>query len=192
MNKELKLAIVGLGYVGLPLALEFSKKKYVMGFDINKKRVEELNNGFDKNLEFSKKDLKSSKKLKFTSNKKDIKLANCFIICVPTPVDKIKKPDLRALFKASKIVGSTIKRGDLVIFESTVYPGCTEEECIPLIEKFSNLKFNKDFFCGYSPERINPGDKKHNLKNIIKITSGGTKSSAQYIDNLYKKICNGV
>ena len=188
MNKELKLAIIGLGYVGLPLTLEFAKNKNVIGFDINKKRVKELSNGFDKNLEFSKKDLKISKKLKFTSNKKDLKLANCFIVCVPTPVDKIKKPDLRALFTASKIVGSIIKKGDLVIFESTVYPGCTEEECVPIIEKFSGLKYNKDFFCGYSPERINPGDKVHTISKVKKITSGSTPEIADLIDNLYNKI----
>ena len=145
MNKKLKLAIIGLGYVGLPLTLEFAKKKSVIGFDINKKRIKELNNGFDKNLEFSKKDLKSSAKLKFTSNKNDLKLANCFIVCVPTPVDKNKNPDLKALFAASKLVGGIIKKGDLVIFESTVYPGCTEDECVPIIEKFSGLKLNKDF-----------------------------------------------
>jgi len=188
MNKKLKLAIIGLGYVGLPLTLEFAKKKNVIGFDINKKRIKELNNGFDKNLEFSKKDLKSSTKLKFTSNKKDLKLANCFIVCVPTPVDKNKNPDLKALFAASKIVGSIIKRGDLVIFESTVYPGCTEDECVPIIEKFSGLKLNKDFFCGYSPERINPGDKVHTISKVKKITSGSTPEIADLVDNLYNKI----
>ena len=186
--KDIKLAIVGLGYVGLPLALEFAKKKNVIGFDINKKRIKELNSGLDQNLEFNKKKLHSSKKIKFTNNQKDLKFANCFIISVPTPIDKFKKPDLRPLFKACKIVGRIIKKGDLIIYESTVYPGCTEEQCVPIMEKFSGLQFNKDFFCGYSPERINPGDKIHTISNIKKITSGSTPKTADLVDNLYNMI----
>ncbi len=188
MNKQIKLAIIGLGYVGLPLALEFGKKKNVIGFDINKKRIKELTDGFDHNLEFLKKDFKNSKKLKFTCDKRDLKSKNCFIICVPTPVDKIKRPDLTPLFKACKIVGDVLKKDDLVIFESTVYPGCTEEECAPLLEKYSGLKFNKDFFCGYSPERINPGDKNHTISKIKKITSGSTPKTTNKVDKIYKEI----
>ena len=187
-NKNIKLAIIGLGYVGLPLALEFGKKREVIGFDIDKKRVKELNNGFDKNFEFNKKKLKESKKIKFTNNKIYLKSANCFIISVPTPIYLSKKPNLGPLIKACKIVGKVIKKNDLIIFESTVYPGCTEEECIPILEKFSSMKFNKDFFCGYSPERINPGDKIHTISNVKKITSGSNKKIAKIVDELYKEI----
>ena len=164
--EDLKLAIIGLGYVGLPLALEFSKKKNVVGFDINKKRIKDLNSGFDKNLEFNKKQLHSIKHLRFTSNIEDLKSANCFIITVPTPIDELKKPDLKPIFKASKIIGKILKKKDLVIYESTVYPGCIEEECVQILEKFSKLNFNQDFFCGYSPERINPGDKLNTISKI--------------------------
>ena len=187
-NREIKLAIIGLGYVGLPLALEFAKKKRVIGFDINKKRIRELKSGFDINLEFNKKELKSSKKIKFTNSEKDLKFANCYIISVPTPVDKMKKPDLKPLLEACKKIGGIIKKGDLIIYESTVYPGCTEEQCVPVLEKFSKLKFNKDFFCGYSPERINPGDKVHTISNVKKITSGSTPKIANVIDKLYNEI----
>jgi UDP-N-acetyl-D-glucosamine/UDP-N-acetyl-D-galactosamine dehydrogenase len=187
-NKDLKLSIIGLGYVGLPLAIEFSKKKKVIGFDINKKRIKELNSGEDKNLEFSKNELKGSSKLNFTHKEKDLKSSNCFIITVPTPIDKFKKPDLKPLVKATKMVGKIIKKSNLIIFESTVYPGCIEELCVPILEKFSKLKFNKDFFCGYSPERINPGDKKHTITNIKKITSGSTEFIADLVDSLYKEI----
>ena len=145
-NKKLKLAIIGLGYVGLPLALEFAKKRYIVGFDIDKKRIKQLQSGTDKNLEITKKELQKIKKIKFTSSIEDLKLANCFIITVPTPVDKFKKPDLKSLLGASKIIGQLIKKEDIVIYESTVYPGCIEEQCVPVLEKFSNLKFNKDFF----------------------------------------------
>jgi UDP-N-acetyl-D-galactosamine dehydrogenase len=158
--KKIKLAVIGLGYVGLPLALEFAKKRQVLGFDISKKRINELKIGIDKNLEIQKKNLLVKKKIKFTNNQKALESANCFIITVPTPIDKFKKPDLKPLLNASKIVGKVIKKKDLIIYESTVYPGCIEEKCVPILEKFSNLKFNYDFFCGYSPERINPGDKK--------------------------------
>ena len=186
--KDIKLAIIGLGYVGLPLAIEFAKKRSVIGFDINKKRIEELNLGIDQNLEHNEKELKDLKKLNFTNNDKDLKSANCFIITVPTPVDKFKKPNLQPLFKASGIIGKTIKKRDLIIYESTVYPGCVEDECVPILEKFSKLNFNNDFFCGYSPERINPGDKEHTISNVKKITSGSTKEIADLVDNIYKEI----
>ena len=186
--KNLKLAIVGLGYVGLPLALEFAKKRQVVGFDINKKRIKELNFGIDKNFEFTKKELQSSKKLNFTNSIKDIKSSNCYIITVPTPIDKFKKPDLRPLLNSSELIAKMIKKGDLIIFESTVYPGCIEEICVPILEKFSGLTFNKDFFCGYSPERINPGDKIHTISNIKKITSGSTIETANLVDKLYNEI----
>ena len=187
-SKNLNLAIIGLGYVGLPLAIEFAKKKTVIGFDISEKRVNELNSGEDKNLEITKKELQDIKQLNFTSNPEDLKSANCFIITVPTPIDEFKKPDLAPLFKASEIVGLIIKNGDLVIYESTVYPGCIEEQCVPVLEKFSKLEFNKDFFCGYSPERINPGDKEHTVVNIKKITSGSTAEIADLVDDLYNEI----
>jgi UDP-N-acetyl-D-glucosamine/UDP-N-acetyl-D-galactosamine dehydrogenase len=188
-TKNLKLAIIGLGYVGLPLALEFAKKKRnVIGFDISKKRVQELNSGLDKNLEFTREKLQSSKKLKFTYYEEDLKSANCYIVTVPTPIDKFKKPDLRPILEASKMIGKIIKQEDLIIYESTVYPGCIEEECVPVLEKFSKLKFNQDFFCGYSPERINPGDKDHTISDIKKITSGSTPEIAHLVDCLYKEI----
>ena len=186
--KKIKLAVIGLGYVGLPLALEFAKKRKVVGFDIEKKRIKELKIRKDKNLEVTKKELKNNKQLIFTSNEKDIKSANCYIVTVPTPIDKKKKPDLKPLLKASKIVGKVIQKGDLIIYESTVYPGCVEEQCVPTLEKFSKLKFNQDFFCGYSPERINPGDKEHTVSNIKKITSGSTPEIADLVDDLYNEI----
>ena len=186
--KDLKLAVIGLGYVGLPLALEFSKKKFVIGFDIYEKRIKELNIGIDKNLEFNKKELNRREKLKFTNNKEDLKSANCFIITVPTPIDKLKRPDLSKLLQASEMIGKILKNDDLIIYESTVYPGCIEEICVPILEKFSRLKFNKDFFCGYSPERINPGDKIHTISKIKKITSGSTSEITDIVDNLYRKI----
>ena len=160
----------------------------MIGYDISKKRIKELKTGHDFNLEFTKKELKSSKKLKFTCNQNDLQFVNCFIISVPTPIDKFKNPDLRPLIQASKMVGGFVKKGDLIIYESTVYPGCTEEKCIPLLEAVSGLKFNKDFFCGYSPERINPGDKIHTISNIKKITSGSTPQIANLVDNLYSEI----
>jgi len=187
-NLDLQLAIIGLGYVGLPLALEFAKKKPTIGFDINEKRINELNLGIDNNLEFDKEEIKASKQLTFTSKVEKIKSANCYIITVPTPVDEFKKPDLKILLEASKMVGQIIKKEDLIIYESTVYPGCVEEECVPILEEFSQLKFNKDFFCGYSPERINPGDKERTISNIKKITSGSTPKVAEFVDNLYNEI----
>jgi UDP-N-acetyl-D-galactosamine dehydrogenase len=186
--KNIKLAIIGLGYVGLPLALEFAKKRKVICFDTNKDRILELNSGEDKNLEFKKKELKSLNKINFTNNIDSLKFANCFIIAVPTPVDDLKKPNFKPLLNASKMIGKIIKKGDLVIYESTVYPGCTEEKCVPVLERFSGLKFNKDFFCGYSPERINPGDKKHKISNVKKITSGSTPEIADFVDDLYNEI----
>ena len=187
-NKKIKLAIIGLGYVGLPLLLEFAKKRNVIGFDTNENRIKELKEGIDKNFEFTKEDFKVSNSIIYTSNYQDLILANCFIITVPTPIDNFKKPDLSFIEEASRSVGRLLKKDDVIIFESTVYPGCIEDKCIPLLEKFSKLKFNKDFFCGYSPERINPGDKIHTIANIKKITSGSTPEVAELVDNLYKEI----
>ena len=183
-----KVGIIGLGYVGLPLAVEFGKMLDVIGFDINKERIEELKKGFDRTKEVEEADLKASKKLSYSSSLEDLKSANYFIVTVPTPVDEYKKPDLTPLLSASKTVGSVLKKGDIVIYESTVYPGCTEEDCVPVLEKTSGLKFNVDFFCGYSPERINPGDKLHRVTTIKKITSGSTPEIAEKVDALYKKI----
>jgi UDP-N-acetyl-D-galactosamine dehydrogenase len=187
-KKNLKLAIVGLGYVGLPLALEFSKKRTVIAYDINKKRINELKFGVDVNLESTKKELVNKKNINFTSNKEDLKFVNCYIITVPTPINNSKKPNLIPLKSASKLVGNLLKKKDLVIYESTVYPGCVEEDCVPILEKYSRLKFNRDFIVGYSPERINPGDKKHTISNIKKITSGSTPVAAKLVDDLYKEI----
>jgi len=183
-----KIGIIGLGYVGLPLAVEFGKIIPVVGFDINTDRIAELKNGHDRTLESDSVELKSSKHLSFSSNPIELKDANHFIVTVPTPVDVYKKPDLTPLIKASETVGKVLKKGDIVIYESTVYPGCTEEDCVPVLEKFSGLRFNVDFFCGYSPERINPGDKQHRLPNIKKVTSGSTSEIAERVDQLYKKI----
>jgi len=187
-SKDLQLAIIGLGYVGLPLALEFAKKRKVIGFDINEKRIEELKYGIDKNLEFTKNELQSLDQLSFTNNEEDIKSVNCYIITVPTPIDKFKKPDLTPLLKSSEMISKIIRKGDLIIYESTVFPGCVEEVCVPVLEKFSKLKFNQSFFCGYSPERINPGDKEHTISKIKKITSGSTSEIADLVDELYNEI----
>jgi UDP-N-acetyl-D-glucosamine/UDP-N-acetyl-D-galactosamine dehydrogenase len=183
-----KIGIIGLGYVGLPLAVEFGKVMEVVGFDINQTRIAELKSGFDRTLEVDKTELQSSKGLTFSFQSEDLKTVNYFIVTVPTPVDVYKKPDLTPLIKASETIGKVLKKGDVVIYESTVYPGCTEEDCVPVLEKFSGLKFNTDFFCGYSPERINPGDKQHRLPNIKKVTSGSTPEIAEKVDQLYKKI----
>lgn len=183
-----KIAIIGLGYVGLPLAVEFGKKIQVVGFDINKERIGELQGGFDRTREVDADELKSSKGLSYSSELSDLKDVTCYIVTVPTPVDEFKTPDLRPLQSASKTVGSVLKKGDIVIYESTVYPGCTEEICVPVLEKTSGLKFNVDFFCGYSPERINPGDKVHRVTTIKKVTSGSTPEVAEKVDQLYKKI----
>jgi UDP-N-acetyl-D-galactosamine dehydrogenase len=183
-----KIGIIGLGYVGLPLAVEFGKVMDVVGFDINKERIKELKTGFDRTREVEPAELKESRKLSYSSDKIDLKSVNYFIVTVPTPVDDSKKPDLKPLLSASKTVGSVLKKGDIVIYESTVYPGCTEEACVPVLEEVSGLKFNVDFFCGYSPERINPGDKLHRVTSIKKVTSGSTPEIAEKVDNLYKTI----
>ncbi len=182
------LAIIGLGYVGLPLAVEFGKKYTTIGFDINAKRIEELKEGYDRTLEVSQEELQAAKNLSFTTSIEDIKRANIYIVTVPTPIDEHKNPDLTPLIMASRTVGRVLKKGDIVIYESTVYPGCTEEVCVPELERESGLKFNEDFFCGYSPERINPGDKKHRLPTIKKVTSGSTPEVARRVDELYKSI----
>jgi UDP-N-acetyl-D-galactosamine dehydrogenase len=184
-----KIAIIGLGYVGLPLALEFGKKINTIGFDINKYRIQDLIKKKDTNLLSSKKSFNQAKKLKFSSNQNSLANVNIFIITVPTPIKKNKKPDLSYLLSASKMVAHNLKKNNLVIYESTVYPGLTEEECIPILEKYSNLIFNKDFYVGYSPERISPGDGK-NLKNISKVVSGGNSRTTNFVYNLYKKIIN--
>ncbi|MBS1952293.1 MAG: UDP-N-acetyl-D-glucosamine 6-dehydrogenase [Cytophagales bacterium] len=183
-----KIGIIGLGYVGLPLAVEFGKTMEVIGFDISQPRIEELKKFIDRTLEVDTDELKRAQHLSFSSTPADLKSANYFIVTVPTPVDEFHVPDLRPLQSASKTVGSVLKKGDVVIYESTVYPGCTEEVCVPILEKESGLKFNRDFFAGYSPERINPGDKQHRLPNIKKITSGSTPEIAEKVDQLYKKI----
>lgn len=182
----MKIGIIGLGYVGLPLAIEFGKIYPTVGYDINQQRISELKKGLDRTGEAGK--IIEALNLTFTGSVEDLQACNIFIITVPTPIDSFKKPDLSPLLSASGMVGSLLKPGDMVIYESTVYPGCTEEDCVPVLEKESKLKFNIDFFCGYSPERINPGDKKNTLTNILKITSGSTPESAVKIDNLYKSI----
>jgi len=187
-SKEFKLAVIGLGYVGLPLAVEFGRKLTVVGFDIDPVRIQELKSGNDKTLETAPDEINSAAKLTFTNKEQDLKNCNCFIITVPTPIDAHKRPDLTLLQKATETVGRSLKKGDIVIYESTVYPGATEEESVPLLERTSGLEFNKDFFCGYSPERINPGDPLHRLPQIKKITSGSTPEIAEVIDRLYKEI----
>jgi UDP-N-acetyl-D-galactosamine dehydrogenase len=191
------ISVIGLGYVGLPLAVEFAKKYPVVGFDINLKRIEELRSGNDHTLEVNSSDLTSLVKETFDENKsglyvsnklEDIKGCNFYIVTVPTPTDKYNRPDLTPLYKASETVGSVLKNGDIVVYESTVYPGVTEDECVPVLEKVSGLKFNKDFFVGYSPERINPGDKEHTVSKILKVTSGSTPEIAELVDNTYKSI----
>lgn len=188
IEKEKKIGIIGLGYVGLPLAVEFGKKYLTIGFDINKLRITELKNGFDRTKETEKIDIEEAKYLQFTTHTELLTQCNIFIITVPTPIDVFKKPDLRPLLSASRTVGCVLKKGDVVIYESTVYPGCTEEDCVPVLEKESRLKFNEDFFCGYSPERINPGDKLHTVTKIRKITSGSTSEVADFVDSVYASI----
>lgn len=187
-NKSVVLGVIGLGYVGLPLAVEFGKYYKVIGFDINKKRIDELRKGFDRTLEVSKDELAEAKKLAYTDNSDELREANIFIVTVPTPVDEYKVPDLTPVLKASETVGKVLKKGDVVVYESTVYPGCTEEDCVPVLEKISGLKFNKDFYCGYSPERINPGDKEHRVSTIKKIVSGSTPGIADALNKLYQSI----
>lgn len=185
---ELKIAIIGLGYVGLPLAVEFGKKVPVVGFDIHQKRIDELKNGQDHTLEVSPEELAQSTHLSYTANLEDLKDCNFFIVTVPTPIDEFKQPDLTPLIKASQSIGQVLKAGDVVVYESTVYPGATEESCIPVLEQVSGLKFNQNFFAGYSPERINPGDKLHRVTNILKITSGSTPEVADFVDQVYNLI----
>ncbi len=186
--QDIKLAVVGLGYVGLPLAVEFGKKRTVLGFDINQKRVDELNNGQDHTLEVEPEELKQAKHLRFSTAISDLAGSNVFIVTVPTPIDEYKQPDLTPLVKASETIGKALKKGDVVIYESTVYPGATEEDCVPVLEKVSGLKYNVDFFAGYSPERINPGDKEHRVTTIKKVTSGSTPEVADLVDALYNEI----
>lgn len=188
MQSKFNIAVIGLGYVGLPLAVEFGKKHNVLGFDINKSRIEELRSGVDNTLEVSSGDLKNATQLNFSYNFDDLSNCNFFIITVPTPVDEHNRPDLTPLIKASETVGKALKKGDIVVYESTVYPGCTEEDCVPVLERVSGLKYNVDFFCGYSPERINPGDKEHTVTKILKVTSGSNPEAAEVIDQLYKSI----
>lgn len=185
---EVKIAVVGLGYVGLPLAVEFGKKYKVTGFDVNSRRIKELRDGLDRTMEVTGDELAESEHLSFTDQLDDLKESNIFIVTVPTPVDDSKIPDLTPLLKASESVGKVLGKNDIVIYESTVYPGCTEEDCVPVLEKFSGLKFNSDFYCGYSPERINPGDKEHRVSTIKKIVSGSTNEIANYLNELYKSI----
>jgi len=186
--KAKKIAIIGLGYVGLPLAVEFGKKREVIGFDINQERITKLKGGNDSTLEVSLQELKCATQLSYSTNIDDIKDCEFYIVTVPTPIDKNKMPDLVPLEKASETVGKVLKKGDIVIYESTVYPGATEEICVPILEQHSGLKFNESFYCGYSPERINPGDKEHRLAKIKKVTSGSTVIVANIVDELYQEI----
>jgi len=183
-----KIAIIGLGYVGLPLAVEFGKKYDTVGFDINQKRIDELKKGIDRTLETLTEDLKAAKRLLYTTNLEDMRPCNVHIVTVPTPIDGFKRPDLSLVERATETVGKVLKKDDIVVYESTVYPGCTEEFCVPILERLSGLKFNVDFFCGYSPERINPGDKQHTVTKIKKVTSGSTPATARKVDELYKSI----
>lgn len=185
---NLKIAVIGLGYVGLPLAIAFGKKYDTCGFDIKKSRLDALRNGIDTTKESEPEQLRAATRLTFTNDPEQIRDATVFIVTVPTPVDKYNRPDLTPLYRASETVGKVLKKGDIVIYESTVYPGCIEEDCVPVLEKFSSLKFNTDFFCGYSPERVNPGDKLHTLENTVKITAGSTPETADLVDALYNSI----
>ncbi len=185
-----KIAIIGQGYVGLPLAIEFGKKYSTIGFDINANRIDDLKKGIDYTNEANPEQLRSANHLTFSANINDIKESNIYIVTVPTPIDEFKTPDLNPLRGASKMLGEILKKGDTVIYESTVYPGCTEEVCVPLLEKSSGLIFNTDFYCGYSPERIVPGDKVNTLTTIKKVTSGSTPEIANFVDDLYSSIIN--
>jgi UDP-N-acetyl-D-galactosamine dehydrogenase len=186
--RNLKVGVVGLGYVGLPLAVEFGKRFQTVGFDIKPERIDELRRGHDSTLETDAKELAEAEKLSFTTQLKDLRACRVFIVTVPTPIDEYKRPDLTPLVRSSESVGQVLKKGDVVIYESTVYPGCTEEVCVPILERVSGLKFNVDFYAGYSPERINPGDKEHRLPTIRKVTSGSTPEVAEYVDALYRAI----
>src|SRR5512138_2764358 len=186
--RNLKVGIVGLGYVGLPLAVEFGKRFHTIGFDIKPDRVAELKKGVDSTLGVDSHELGEATKLSYTTDLDDLRAARVFIVTVPTPIDEYKRPDLTPLVKSSETVGKVLKKGDVVIYESTVYPGCTEEVCVPILERVSGLKFNKDFYAGYSPERINPGDKEHRVTTIRKVTSGSTPEVAEFVDSLYRSI----
>jgi len=186
--EDVKLAVVGLGYVGLPLAVEFGKKRSVVGFDINARRIDALKAGHDHTLEVDDAELKEAAHLSFTADREALAQANVYIVTVPTPIDDYKQPDLTPLIKASETIGSVLKKGDIVVYESTVYPGATEEDCVPVLERVSGLTFNQDFFAGYSPERINPGDKAHRVSTIKKVTSGSTPEIAELVDQIYKQI----
>jgi UDP-N-acetyl-D-galactosamine dehydrogenase len=186
--RNLQVGVVGLGYVGLPLAVEFGKRFNTVGFDIKQHRVDELRGGHDSTLEVDSHELAEAKKLSYTTKLAELKPCKVFIVTVPTPIDGYKRPDLTPLVKSSESVGQVLKKGDVVVYESTVYPGCTEEVCVPILERVSGLKYNKDFFCGYSPERINPGDKEHRLTTIRKVTSGSTPEVAEFVDALYRSI----
>lgn len=185
---NVKLAIIGLGYVGLPLAVEFAKKYPTLGFDINQARINELKQGYDRTQEVDAVELAEATKITFSSNFDDLAQANVYIVTVPTPINKHKQPDLTPLYKASETIGKYLKKGDIVIYESTVYPGATEEDCVPVLERVSGLTFNQDFYAGYSPERINPGDKEHRVTTILKVTSGSTPAVADFVDSLYASI----
>src|ERR1019366_3915172 len=186
--RNCRIGVVGLGYVGLPLAIEFGKHFVTIGFDIKRERISELRAGRDSTLEIDRNDFRAADKLQFTSQAQDLKNCTVFIVTVPTPIDEYKRPDLTPLVRASEIVARVLKKGDVVIYESTVYPGCTEEICVPILERGSRLKFNDDFFAGYSPERINPGDKEHRLTTIRKVTSGSSPEAAKFVDKLYASI----
>ena len=188
LHTEIKVAVIGLGYVGLPLAVEFGKKYQTLGFDINQARISQLLNGHDSTLEISDEELKDAPFLSYSYSVDDLKNCNVYIVTVPTPIDVHKQPDLTPLIKASEMLGKVVSQGDIIIYESTVYPGATEEDCIPVVEAVSGLKFNRDFFAGYSPERINPGDKEHRVTNILKVTSGSTPKVAEIVDGLYRSI----
>lgn len=186
--KDIKLAVIGLGYVGLPLAVEFGKKRSVVGYDINSVRIDALRNGHDSTLEVANSELQEAEYLQYSASEEDLRQCNVFIVTVPTPIDEYNQPDLTPLIKASETIGRVLKCGDIVIYESTVYPGATEEDCVPVLEKVSGLIFNQEFYAGYSPERINPGDKEHRVTTIKKVTSGSTSEVAELVDELYREI----
>ncbi|MDN3652686.1 Vi polysaccharide biosynthesis UDP-N-acetylglucosamine C-6 dehydrogenase TviB [Thalassotalea ponticola] len=186
--KKIKIAVIGLGYVGLPLAVEFGKKYPTVGFDIKQQRIDELRDGIDTTLEVSFDQFSRAQRLRFTHLESELKSCNFYIVTVPTPINQHKQPDLTPLISASELLGRVISKGDVVVFESTVYPGATEDDCVPVIEQTSGLVFNKDFFAGYSPERINPGDKEHSVTKILKVTSGSTPEAAEYIDSVYRSV----
>jgi UDP-N-acetyl-D-galactosamine dehydrogenase len=186
--RKCRIGVIGLGYVGLPLAVEFGKHYDTTGFDVNRARIAELRTGRDRTLEVERRELRAAKGLRYTADLKDLRRCRVFIVTVPTPIDEHKRPDLTPLVRASESVGKVLKRGDIVIYESTVYPGCTEEVCVPILERESGLRFNRDFYAGYSPERINPGDKQHRLPTIRKVTSGSTPEAAEFVDKLYSSI----